>query len=72
MQVYSSAMTENLINDMMDLAKLENNKFKIDRAYFSLIRVIENSFAIVHKTAMKAGIDMKAVIDQQSNLDLIQ
>lgn len=29
MQQFSQRMQENLINDLMDLAKLENSKFKI-------------------------------------------
>lgn len=43
-QKFSQRMQENLINDLMDLAKLENSKFKIQREYFSLPRMIMNSF----------------------------
>ena len=44
-------MNENLINDLLDLAKLDNNKFKIEKDYFNLIKVISNSFRIVQKSA---------------------
>ena len=36
LQIFSQQMMEILINDLLDLAKLENNKFKLDQAYFNL------------------------------------
>lgn len=33
---FSSQMQINLVNDMMDLAKMKENKFKFDNAYFNL------------------------------------
>lgn len=44
MQKFSQRMQENLINDLMDLAKLENNKFKINKDLFSLPQMILSSF----------------------------
>lgn len=35
-QVSSQRMVETLINDLMDLAKFENEKFKFHDEYFSL------------------------------------
>jgi len=29
-------MIENLINDLLDLAKIENNQFKLNKLYFDL------------------------------------
>lgn len=46
-QTFSQKMQENLINDLMDLAKLENSKFKIQREYFSLPKMMMNSFQIL-------------------------
>ena len=37
-------MLENLINDLLDLAKLENNSFKFDNDYFSLPNTIYQAF----------------------------
>jgi len=34
-------MVETLINDLMDLAKFENEKFKFDEEYFSLYETIQ-------------------------------
>lgn len=33
-------MLENLINDLIDLAKIENNKFSLDQEYFNLPHTI--------------------------------
>jgi signal transduction histidine kinase len=35
-QIFSQTMMENLINDLLDLAKLENTSFKFDHKYFNL------------------------------------
>ena len=39
-QVSSQQMVETLINDLMDLAKFENDKFKFQDQYFSLIETL--------------------------------
>ena len=33
-------MVENLINDLLDLAKLENSSFVLDNSYFNLTEII--------------------------------
>ena len=43
-QIISQKMLENLINDLLDLAKLENNSFTLNSEYFDLTDVIEQSF----------------------------
>ena len=40
-QCNSSNMLENLINDLLDLAKIENNKFSLNQDYFDLAETIE-------------------------------
>ena len=35
-QMFSQKMMENLINDLLDLAKIENNSFNISTEYFDL------------------------------------
>ena len=62
-QVYSSAMIENLINDLLDLAKLENCKFELNNEPFNLVQVISGSFHILHNMAKQRGITLRAVID---------
>jgi len=64
-------MMENLINDLLDLAKLENNAFTLSSDYFSLSCAIYEAFRIVSHTASKNLISLRATIDDQSSLDLI-
>lgn len=51
MQLFSSTMNENLINDLLDHAKLQNNKFIIHKNYFNLIDTIEKSLLIIRRSA---------------------
>jgi signal transduction histidine kinase len=39
-------MLENLINDLLDLAKLENNTFSLTKEYFNLMDTIYQAFKI--------------------------
>ena len=45
-QETSCNMLENLINDLLDLAKMENNKFSLNYNYFDLIETIEQTLKI--------------------------
>ena len=38
--IFSSLMITNLINDLLDQAKMEKSKFEIDLEYFNMIEVI--------------------------------
>jgi signal transduction histidine kinase len=40
-------MVENLINDLLDMAKLENNSFNISNEYFDLAQTIFEAFQII-------------------------
>jgi len=60
-------MAENLINDLLDLAKLENNTFSFTEEYFNLMDTIYQAFKISENTANQLGIDMKAEIDCKKN-----
>ena len=46
-QCYTSNMLENLINDLLDLAKIENNKFTLNLNYFDLTETIEQTLKIM-------------------------
>ena len=43
--IFSSKMLTTLINDLLDLAKLESGTFKFHEHYFDLIKMVENAFA---------------------------
>jgi signal transduction histidine kinase len=64
-------MTENLIKDLLDLAKVQNGKFSLDEAYFSLPETIMQSFEILSGTAAKNEVKLVGIIDSQTNLDLV-
>ena len=42
-QYTSCYMLENLINDLLDMAKMENYKFSLNYNYFDLIETIEST-----------------------------
>lgn len=65
-------MQENLINDLLDLAKLRNCKFELHNEPFNLVTAIKNSFDIVHNVANQRNITLRAVIDKESHLGLVQ
>lgn len=65
-------MMENLINDLLDLAKLENNSFTFSKDYFDLGISIYEAFQILISSANQNGIELVASIDTLDNLELIQ
>ena len=46
-QLNSSHMLENLINDLIDLAKIENNKFSLNQEYYNLANTIHQTLEIL-------------------------
>ena len=65
-------MLESLINDLLDLAKLESNSFKFDNEYFSLPKTIYEAFQILGFSASERGVELRAKIDMEENLNLIE
>jgi signal transduction histidine kinase len=41
--IFSATMLLNLINDLLDLAKMENSAFNLNWTYFDLFEIIEKS-----------------------------
>ena len=65
-------MIENLINDLLDYAKIENGQFKFDYEFYSLPTLIYEAFQIMNFSAKDRGINLRARIDSEINLRLIQ
>lgn len=65
-------MMENLINDLLDLAKMDNNSFKLTDDYFSLSNTIYEAFQMLNFSVIEKDVEIKAVIDKEINLNLIQ
>ena len=58
----------NLVNDMMDLAKMKENKFKFDMSFFDLKKLISNSLKQVSYQAKQKKITLKEEIRRASKL----
>jgi len=56
-------MAENLINDLLDLAKLENNSFNISTEYFDLPITIFRTLQMLQISASDNNISLEASID---------
>ena len=50
-----------LVNDILDLAKLEKRKITLEKIDFSLINVIENSISILKSKAIDNNVDIKFI-----------
>lgn len=64
--IFSAFMMSNLINDLLDLAKLENSAFQLNYEQFNLIDVIEEAFQIIIFQAENKKIKLKLALDAQS------
>lgn len=64
---YQTEMMRNLLLDLLDLAQLEKTSFKLNKTFFSLFEVIEQSFNVVNHIAYKKNIGL---IEPQVNDEL--
>ena len=64
-------MMDNLINDLLDLAKMENNQFNISNDFFDLSTTIYEVFQMVSHQATMDKIELKAMIDSRANLKIL-
>jgi len=69
--LYSQKLQENLIVDLLDLAKLENSSFNISKSYFNLGKLVVQTFQMISYTATAKGIELHADIDSISDLYMI-
>ena len=56
----TSNIAKNLMLDLLDLAQLENNTFKMSMEDFSLVDVIQNAFTIVKHIADTKMVELVA------------
>jgi signal transduction histidine kinase len=49
-------MAQNLMMDLLDLAQVENNSFKVTCAPFSLLQVIDDAFLVVAHIAKEKNV----------------
>ena len=56
--VFGSTMLLNLINDLLDLAKLENDSFNLNNGYFNLYELIQRAIDTIDIQAQKSNISL--------------
>ena len=49
--LFSSTMILNLVNDLLDLAKMESQSFNLNNNYFNLFETINKAFANINYQA---------------------
>lgn len=62
----SSTMLLNLINDLLDLAKIENSQFKFNQQPFNLHEVIGKSVETLSFQALSKGIELSYKYDDHT------
>ena len=65
--IYSAFMITNLVNDLLDLAKMENNAFQLTVGEVNLVQIVEEVFQVVSFQAEASGIQLKLVLDQSKS-----
>ena len=63
----SSVMQLNLINDLMDLAKMKVDKFVFDESFFNLPTVIKNALSQVRFSAIQREISLVSEFKKAAN-----
>jgi signal transduction histidine kinase len=58
----------NLINDILDLAKVEAGRMELQRATFALPGVLENAMSLVRERAIRQGVGLSTAIDPSVGL----
>jgi len=62
--IFSSYMMRNLMQDLLDLAQLENSTFRINNQFFDLTQVITKAFSIVRHFSDDKNMKLVSKIDQ--------
>ena len=60
---------ENLINDILDLAKLESTHFKLNETIFDLNKTVVRVLDMVSLQAFDKGVELRATIDDPKSLN---
>lgn len=58
MLVLNAQIMKNLMCDLLDLAQMENNTFKLNKAFFSFPDLIKKAFSVVSHVAQKKSVQL--------------
>jgi signal transduction histidine kinase len=67
-QLFSQNMVGHLIDDLMDLSKIENCKFKFNNEFFCLYAVIHDVFQMMLSQVVGQGIQLRLEIEDPQQL----
>lgn len=56
MMIFSSEIMRNLMMDLLDLAQMENNTFKLNKGFFSMTETVNKVFGVVSHVAEKKNV----------------
>lgn len=59
---YSSNISANLINDLLDFAKMQQLSFTISKGWFNIVKTVENAFHVLRFEQKRKNIDLKLTI----------
>ena len=69
--LFSSTMLLNLINDLLDLAKIENQQFNLNTTLFNLHDIINKAIDTLEFSAKQKNIDVSYKFEMQNVASLI-
>ena len=63
---FSATMLLNLINDLLDLAKIENSSFNLNSSYFNLVEVIQKSIDTLDFQVSQKNIKITSEFEEEN------
>jgi signal transduction histidine kinase len=60
-------MMRNLMMDLLDLAQMEKNTFKLNKDFFSIFEVIQKAFMLLSHVSNKQKVTLKMPVVEDSN-----
>jgi len=64
--IFSSLTMKNLVNDLLDVAKIQNSCFTLNNDYFNLIEVVQEAFSIIQFHAQQKDISLMLELNENT------